>query len=92
MRIIKAFCQCQQKRQFVNRLPVVFCQHAFKKLVTEKVAFRYAVMPAGNSTCYKLFFMRKPKNFGVLYHISAVARMAVKVNGNANIVQQRRCF
>ena len=36
--------------------------------------------------------MRKPEKLRVLNHIGAVARMAVKVNGNAYIVQQRCRF
>ena len=92
LRIIQTFGQRQYQRQLVDGVPVFWGQHAGKKLVAEEVAFGYAVVPARDGAGYKLFFMRQSEQFGVLYHVSAVARVAVKVNGNADVVQQRRCF
>ena len=92
LRVIKAFGQRQYQRQLIDGVPVFLGQHTGEKLVAEEVAFGYAVVPASNGAGDKLFFMRQPEQFGVLYHVSAVACVAVKVNGNADVVQQRRCF
>ena len=89
--IVEAFCQRQQQGKLIDGGPVILSQHILVEAVLE-IAFGNAVVPAGDSSGDKLLLVREAEELGVLNHIGTVARMAVEVDGDADIMQQCCCF
>lgn len=89
--VVKAFRQGYQQRQLVDNLPVLVVDDVLVEAVTE-VVFRNAVVPAGDGCRNQLLLVGQAKELGVLNHVGRVAGVAVKVDGDTDIVKQGRSF
>ena len=85
--VVQAFGESEQQGKLINQLPVALGKNFLIEAVLE-IILRDAIMPACDGAGNDLLLMREAEKLRILNHIGAVACMGIKVNRNANIVQE----